>query len=64
VRTFGDFVRLVLAKYFDGAASMIELSQWLRDGRVIQKMVTPAMVRGDGLIIEGQTVSVRRPDEC
>ncbi|NLX96451.1 MAG: hypothetical protein GXY83_09765 [Rhodopirellula sp.] len=64
VRTFGDFLRLILTNHFEGAASLRELSQWLRDERVIQKMVTPAMVRGDGLIIEGQTVRVRRPDEC
>jgi hypothetical protein len=64
VRTFSGFLRLILTNHFEGAASMLELSQWLRDERVIKKTVTPAMVRGDGLLIEGQTVRVRRPDEC
>lgn len=64
VRTFGDFVRVILTNHFEGAASMLELSQWLRDERAIKKTVTPYMVRGDGLIIEGHTIRVRRSDEC
>jgi hypothetical protein len=64
VRTFGDFLCLILINHFDGAASFQELSQWLRDERVIAKTVTPTMMRGDRLAIEGQTVRVRRPDEC
>ena len=65
VRSFGDFVELVLERHFDGAASLTELSEWLRAERVIQKEVTLTMLRGGrGLVLEGQIVTVGRPGEC
>jgi DNA-directed RNA polymerase alpha subunit len=65
VRTFADFVELVLQRHFHGAASFTELSEWLRDARVIQKQVTTSMLRGESrLVVEGQTIRVRRTDEC
>jgi len=65
VRTFADFVEIVLQRHFDGAASFTELSEWLRDARVIQKQVTTTMLRAESrLVVDGQTIWVRRPDEC
>ena len=38
VRSFPDLVDLVLERHFDGAASVTQLSEWLREERVIHRV--------------------------
>jgi hypothetical protein len=58
--SFPDFVALVLQKYFQGAASLTELSTFLREARVIAKAVTPKMLEGtDNLLVGEREIAVK-----
>jgi hypothetical protein len=58
--SFSAFVALILRTYFQGAASMKDLSEFLRDKGVIAKLVTPAMLDGSNdLVFDEREVTVR-----
>jgi hypothetical protein len=58
--SFADFVALLLEKHFQGAASLTELSAFLREARVIAKAVTPRMLEGaDSLLVGEREIAVK-----
>jgi len=65
VRSFADFVRVILEKHFGGAATLNELSDFLRSGGVIHKRVTPAMLKGaEGLVLTRHEVALHHTQKC
>jgi hypothetical protein len=63
--SFAEFIEIVLDKHFQGAASLAELSAFLRDSGVIAKEVTPTMLRGShNLDLSDREVAVRGDRKC
>ena len=60
LESFGDFVALVLEKHFHGAATLEELSVFLRGSGVVVKRVTPAMLaRSKRLVLGDKRIAVK-----
>ena len=45
---------VLIERHFEGAASLNELSGFLREARVIAKTVTPKMLEGNGCLLVGE----------
>ena len=63
--SFAEFVEIVLDKHFRGAASLAELSAFLRESGVIAKEVTPTMLKGShNLDLGDREVAVKGDRRC
>jgi hypothetical protein len=58
--SLGDFVRLILEEHFQGAASLVDLSEFLRSEGVIAKALTPRMLEGaDNVVVTRHEVAIK-----
>ena len=58
--SFADFIALVLESHFGGAASLVDLSEFLRTQGVIAKTLTPKMLADtDRLVVTRHEIAVR-----